>query len=89
MFLEPEVWEQLTDTAKFHTEAFAETDHVESVSRNDLIESFLKWALEAFWTDKGGMPKTPAERKKKVTAFAVLIKAELEKTAANDDSQSR
>ncbi len=89
VFLELALWEDLTDTAEFHTETFKEMGADEKVSRNDLIESFLRWALKAFWDDKGGRPKTAAERKKKVAAFAEWLKAERAAQAQSNQEQDR
>lgn len=88
VFLKPEQWAELEDTADFHSEAYAEMGIKGAVSRNDLVEGFLTWALDAFWTDKGGRPKNVADRKKKVALFAEQLKAKLA-TKTNDDSQSR
>ncbi len=70
VFLASEMWEELTEAAKFHTLVFEKMGADEKVSRNDLIDSFLKWALEAYWDDKGGKPKTDAERTARAVAAA-------------------
>jgi hypothetical protein len=86
-----ELWDDLTETAEFHTDAFKEIGASETVSRNDLIIAFLKWADKAFWDDKGGRPKNPVERKKKLVAFAEDLKKELEAGGEDEsnDGQSR
>jgi hypothetical protein len=87
VFLEAELWKRLSDAAEFHTEAFKAIEGVdETVSRNDLIESFLKWALGQFWEAKHGEPTSETDRKKKVAAFAVELKAKLD-AKKSDDSQ--
>jgi len=70
VFLTPEVWADLTATAKFHTLAFKEMGHKQSVSRNDVIESFVGWALEEFWRDKGGRPANEKEALEKARRWA-------------------
>jgi len=77
VFLPPELWEGLSRAAKFHEEAFAKMDRHESVSRNDIIESFLTWALDTYWKDKGGEPlPSGPDREKKVAAFAAKMAKE-------------
>lgn len=71
-----EFWEELKEAAKFHTEVFREMDpNNPSVSRNDVIENFLRWALDVYWDDKGGRPKNAADRAAKVAATAAKLKA--------------
>jgi hypothetical protein len=90
VFLKPAMWRDLEDTAAFHSEAYSEMGIKGTVSRNDLVEGFLDWALESFWKDKNGRPKNAADRKKKVAAFADQLKAKLAARAANsDDNQNR
>jgi hypothetical protein len=91
VFLLPEMWAELEDTANFHSEAYAELKMRQALSRNELIEGFLEWALKSFWDDKGGRPKNVADRKKKVVAFAEQLKQRLaeRKAQAEDISQNR
>jgi hypothetical protein len=88
VFLEKALWEKLTEAAEFHTDAFKSIERSkdekpieETVSRNDLVERFLVWALDQFWVAKGGEPKDAADREKKVKAFAKELKAKID--AAN------
>lgn len=74
VFLAPEMWRELSEAADFHTLVFKKMGVEETVSRNDLIESFLTWALDAYWDDKGGKPKTEAERSTRVAASAEKLK---------------
>ncbi len=74
VFLSPEMWEELTEAAKFHTLVFEKMGADEKVSRNDLIDSFLKWALDAYWEDKGGKPKSDAEKVARATVAAEKLK---------------
>ena len=83
VFLEAEMWEQLSDTAKFHEEAYAELDNGESVSRNDIIETWLAWAEVEFWKALGGRPASKADRAAKVKLYAEKLKAEAAKAEAS------
>ena len=74
VFLALEMWTKLSEAADFHTLIFEKMGETETVSRNDLIESFLKWALEAYWEDKGGEPKNEAERASRAAAAAEKLK---------------
>lgn len=74
VFLEPEMWEELKDTAKFHSDVFDAMEASETVSRNDLIESFLRWALDAYWEDKGGRPTSEKDRNEKVKRHAEALR---------------
>lgn len=74
--LRQKLWDDLAKTAKFHDEVFQAIEAEEKVSRNDLIESFLEWALEEYWTDKGGWPMSDRDRKEKVSRHAEKLKAE-------------
>lgn len=91
VFLAPEKWLAIDDVAAFHDEAYELLKIKQSVSRNDVVERFVDWALEQFWEAKGGRPKTAAERKKKVAEFAEEMKAKIEarKAQAERDLQSR
>jgi hypothetical protein len=77
VLLEPEFWAELSEDAAFHTDVFRAMDPQNpSVPRQDLIESFLKWAHEVYWEDKGGKPKNAADRAAKVQATAERLKAQ-------------
>jgi hypothetical protein len=77
VFLPEELWEELTEAARFHTEVFRQTGKPETVSRNDFIEDSLIWALAAYWLDKGGKPKSAAEFRERAETYAAkLIKSE-------------
>jgi hypothetical protein len=91
VFLEKAFWDQLSEAAEFHTDAFRAIERgkdekaiEETVSRNDLIERFLIWALDQFWAAKGGEPKDAADREKKVKAFARELKAKIDAANAAD-----
>lgn len=70
VFLEPELWDELSEAADFHTHVFKKMDSKQVVSRNDLIGSFLRWALKEYWDDKGGKPSSDSERDRKAADHA-------------------
>lgn len=70
VFLEPELWDELSEAADFHTEVFKKLESKQIVSRNDLIGSFLRWALKEYWDDKDGKPTDAAERDRKAAEHA-------------------
>lgn len=74
VFLEPEMWDQLKEAARFHSEVFEAMGAGESVSRNDIIASFLEWALSSYWDDKGGRPSSKEDWSKKVAKHAEALK---------------
>ncbi len=93
VFLPESMWEELTRAAEFHQAAFEAIERTDSVSRNDLIENFLRWALDEYWDRVGGRP-TPADRQKKIAMLAKRIteeEAEVAKAAkaAADLGESR
>jgi hypothetical protein len=73
VFLEPEMWAELSDAANFHSEVFEVMGAGEKVSRNDVIASFLRWALDSYWEDKGGRPTTVKDRQAKVDRHAAAL----------------
>lgn len=88
VFLEPELWTALTRAATFHEKVFGElhrlkglkADDAQKLSRNDIIEGFLEWALAEYWNDKGGEPPEAAsEYAEKVRAFAKRMLADEQK----------
>lgn len=77
VFLEEELWEELANAARFHTQAFKEMGSTETVSRNDLIALFLGWALDEFWEEKGGKPAPDSDAwQVKAKSFAKRLAAE-------------
>jgi hypothetical protein len=70
VFLPKELWKRLDDCAEFHQEAFDVLGAKESVSRNDIIEVFMGWAIKAYWADRGGYPENARDRAEKARAFA-------------------
>lgn len=75
VFLWAKFWDELSTAAEFQTDAWHEIDPKNpSVSRNDLIEGFLDWALDVYWESKGGKPKDKAEWKAKAKAEAERLK---------------
>lgn len=88
VFLFLQQWDDLTEAADFHSEAFKAIDTKNpAVSRNDLIENFLQWALAVYWEENvGGKPKGDAERKVKLAAFVEKLKKQA-KTAASKPSE--
>lgn len=89
MFLAPTKWDEIDETAEFHSDAYAEMGIKESLPSNELVAGFLDWALDIFWKDKGGKPKKGSpEWKRKVREFAEFLKAR-QAEKKSDDSQSR
>lgn len=74
VFLSEEMWRELSEAAEFHSDVFEAMGAKETVSRNDLIDGFLRWALDAYWEDKGGRPTTEDEWGRKVKRHAELLK---------------
>lgn len=70
VFLLPEVWAQLDEAQDFHQAVFDALGAAEKVSRNDMIESFVKWAVDAYWEDKGGRPQDKKDFAEKVRRHA-------------------
>lgn len=93
VFLSEELWTHLSAAARFHEETFKKMGREQAVSRNDIIENFLEWALETYWDDKGGEP-TKSDRESKIAAFAARLEKEetaraKEKLDASNDAQSQ
>jgi hypothetical protein len=76
VFLEPELWTELSEAAEFHTEVFKAMGEDETASRNDIIEAFLRWAVASYWEDKGGKPTSDADRARKASKHAEGLKAQ-------------
>lgn len=74
VYLPPEYWAQLDSVAKFHTKVYGALGAKGKVSRNDVIASFLEWALDEYWADKGGQPTTDAEADSKARAHAEALR---------------
>lgn len=74
VFLTGEMWVELKEAARFHSETFKALGSAEGVSRNDLIEAFLRWALDSYWDDKGGHPTSKEEWAKKVERHAEALR---------------
>jgi len=79
VFLEAGEWKALTEIAEFHTLVFELMGHKERVSRNDILEAFLRWARDSYWEDKGGKPASPKDRQEKAKRHAARLLAEAEK----------
>lgn len=76
VFLPKEMWERLKAAAKFHGEAFKALGATEGVSRNDMIQDFLSWALVEYWAQVSGEPTGPKDRATKVAAMAEILRQE-------------
>jgi hypothetical protein len=74
VFLEADFWAELDDVARFHRDVFRAMGIKERVSRNVIIDAFLRWAVAAYWEDKGGK-FTKQDRDEKVKAFAEQLRA--------------
>lgn len=81
VFLTEKMWEELKEAARFHSDLFKELKSSEGVSRNDLIDFFLEWALEAYWKEKGGKPTSKDDWDRKVIRAAEQVRAEWEQVA--------
>ena len=79
LHLEPDLPELMDDAAQFHTEVFKEMGAEERVSRNDVANAFLRWALDSYWAEKGGHPTSPRDRAEKAKSFAAILKKSLPK----------
>lgn len=66
VFLTEQMWNELKETARFHGDVFKLLGSTEGVTRNDLIDAFLRWALDSYWEEKGGMPTSKDDWDKKV-----------------------
>lgn len=82
VFLLDELWERLSETAKFHTDTYESMGEREVVSRNDWIETELEWAEESFWKPLGGRPTSPADRKAKLALYAEMLRADAKAKSA-------
>jgi hypothetical protein len=76
VFLTEEMWEALKEAAKFHSDTFKSLGSKEGVTRNDMIDAFLTWALESYWEDKGGRPESKEDWAKKVERHAAAIRSD-------------
>ena len=74
--IDDDVWAEMKEVAEFHTQVFEKMGARDKVSRTDLVDSFLRWACDEYWADKGGKPTSAADREKKVAAHAEKLKAE-------------
>lgn len=74
VFLPKKMWAALDQCAEFHQAAFDFIGAKESVSRNDLIQTFMGWAIDAYWAEKGGAPKNEKDRAEKVKRFAEAMR---------------
>jgi hypothetical protein len=74
VFLTEEMWDELKEAARFHGDVFKRMGSSEGVSRNDLIDSFLHWALDSYWEDKGGRPTSEKDWDEKVDRHAEALK---------------
>lgn len=61
VFLEPELFEELSECAEFQQTVFKAMGVEESVSRNDMIAAFLAWAVTEFWAERGGKPTSKSD----------------------------
>lgn len=77
VFLPKEMWERLKVAAKFHSDAFKELGSTEGVSRNDMIEEFLAWALNAYWEQVGGAP-TEKNWEEKARSMALILEEQMQ-----------
>lgn len=76
VYLSPQLWDALKKTADFHTRFFKARGLDQVASRNDMIDSFLRWAVEEYWIDKGGEPTSEREMDEKADRHAEKMKAQ-------------
>lgn len=76
VFLLDELWERLSETAKFHTDTYESMGEREVVSRNDWIETELEWAEGQFWKALGGRPTSKSDRAEKLKKYAETLRAD-------------
>lgn len=74
VYLEPSMWQELAEAAEFQSAVFEALGHEEKVSRNDVIDAFLRWALDSYWEDKGGRPTSKTDRTEKARRNAETTK---------------
>lgn len=74
LYLGADMWDELDEATEFHSRVFEALGSGQKVSRNDVIEAFLRWALDAYWDDKGGRPKSEKERRDKAVRHAEALK---------------
>lgn len=87
VFMPRKKWEGLTEIARFQQEAFDLIGEEQSVSRNDVVEGFLTWAMKAFWADKSGRPASDKEWNEKVKRFSEYLKKRQEEAELEDEDE--
>lgn len=73
-YLPPGMKEELDSVSEFQSAAFALMGTTEKVSRNDVVVAFLRWALDSFWADKGGVPLSEEDRHRKARQYVAALK---------------
>ncbi len=69
--LDPDIWDELDEVANYETVVHRELkslDQESEVSRNEVVGSFLRWALDTWWQARGGRPTSERERAEKLRA---------------------
>ncbi len=79
----------MSEAAELHTQTFKRIGKKETVSRNDLVEDFLKWALASFWEERGENPRTDADREKWLTVAAEILKEQIAAAQAATDAKKK
>lgn len=74
--LTSQLWDELAEAAQFETEVWALAKFDKVVSRNDLIEKYLLWALKEYWEEKDGKPTSREDRASKAKAAAEALRRE-------------
>lgn len=87
VFLDPELWERLMKIADFQTEAWKMVDPKNlSTSRNTVIESFLVWAADTFWENRGGEPTSLGDREEKLAPYSAQLKKDSDEEERQKDA---
>lgn len=73
--LETQTVELLELAQRLHQMAYDKMEVSEKVSRNDIIQAFQDWALNAFFADLGGVPASSAEERKAADQLIEKLKA--------------
>lgn len=77
--IEEGLWAELQELAEFHQATFKKMGSADKVSRTEVVDTFLRWAVEQFWKDRGGKPTNESDRDKKAGDYAAFLKKQQSK----------
>lgn len=81
--LADDLLKRVDQVAKFYDDVFRKMGAKDpSTSRTEVVDEFMRWAIDQFWKDRGGEPQTGEERSRRVAQYA----GELEKQAEKSNS---